>query len=234
MAVKTRGKKRFSLEHEVGRLQDVLEIQNLMSKYEYLHTFNDHVAIGELFAKNRSDCFVSIGTRGHWVGKDAALRAFGTFIKMGPTRGLLCCNPITTPLIEVAGDRKTAKAMWVGTGLMAQRDEKGNPSVRIEWDRYAVDFIKEDGRWKFWHLQIFRIFHMNWREWAKNEDFRKVPEQVDLNIGKVMAYDDTNRPDGPSINMNPYSLETIQTRVPAPPEQYDTWDDAETYGLPQK
>jgi hypothetical protein len=222
------------LEFEVGRLRDTLDIQNLMSRYEYLHTFNDHETIAELFAKKQPDTFISIGTRGHWVGKDAALRAFGTFIKMGPTPGLLCCNPITTPLIEVAGDRKTAKAMWVGTGLMAQKDEKDNPSARIEWDRYAVDFIREDGKWKFWHMQIFRIFHMSWQEWSRNDEFRINPLKVSLPIGKVNAYDDSNRPDGPSISMNPYSLETVQNKVPSPPEPYETWDDAKTYGLSKK
>jgi hypothetical protein len=114
-------KKNETLEYEVGRLRDTLDIQNLMSKYEYLHTYNDHKAVAELFTKNQADAFVSIGTQGHWVGKDAALRAYGTFIKMGPTPGLLSCNPITTPLIEVAGDRKTAKAMWVSSGLQAHR-----------------------------------------------------------------------------------------------------------------
>lgn len=223
------GQNYTDLEYEVGRLRDTLEIQNLMSRYEYLHTYNDHEAVAELFTKNQPDAFVSIGTRGHWVGKDAARRAYDTFIKMGPTRGLLSCNPITTPLIEVAGDRKTAKAMWVSPGLQAQKDKNGKSQAMIEWDRYAVDFMKEDNKWKIWHMQVFRIFHINWdQEWSENPGFLNIPKPVMPDM-----YDDYNRPDGPSINVNAYSLETVQNKIPAFPVPYETWDENTTYGLPR-
>ena len=208
----------INLENEVGRLRDVLEVQNLMSRYEYLHTLNDHKAVAELFTKNQPDGFVSIGIRGHWVGKDAAFRAYDTFVKMGPTPGLLSCNPITTPLIEVAGDRKTAKAMWVSSGLQAQIDKDGKSQCRREWDKYAVDFMKEDGKWKIWHMRIFRIFDINWdQKWSENPGYKTIPKPVIPDM-----YDDYNRPDGPAVEINPYSLETVQNCVPAPPEPYDT------------
>jgi hypothetical protein len=222
--------KKVDLENEVGRLRDTLEIQNLMSRYEYIHTYNDHKAVAELFTKNQPDAFVSIGTRGHWVGKDAAWRAYDTFIKMGPTPGLLSCNPITTPLIEVAGDRKTAKAMWVSSGMQAQIDKEGKSQCKIEWDRYAVDFMKEEGQWKIWHMQIFRIYDINRdQKWSDNPGFQDIPKPIMPDM-----YDDYNRPDGPSINVNAYSLKTVQNKVPPFPEPYETWDDSKTYGLPKK
>ncbi|MFC1901743.1 nuclear transport factor 2 family protein [Chloroflexota bacterium] len=217
------------LKREVGRLQDALEIQNLMSRYEYLHTYNDHEAVAGLFTNNQPDCFVNIGTRGYWVGKDAARRAFGTFIKMGPTPSLMPIHPLTTPLIEVAGDRKTAKAMWIGTGLVA-RKENGKPWCLVEWDKYGVDLMKEDGKWKFWHMQIFRIFHINWdQKWSENEPFMTFQKPTIPDM-----YDDDTKPDGISVNVNAWSIETLQNLVPAPPEPYETWDEKTSYGLPKK
>ncbi|MBN1625502.1 MAG: nuclear transport factor 2 family protein [Deltaproteobacteria bacterium] len=61
-----------------------------------------------------------------------------------------------TPVIEVAGDGKTAKMLCYSIGLSVQGsvDESGNTSTRSMWmwEKYAVDFIKEDGEWKIWHL----------------------------------------------------------------------------------
>lgn len=218
------------LRYEVGRLKDALDIQNLMSTYEYLHTFNDHEAVAKLFTQNQEDCFISLGTRGYWVGKDAARRAFGTFIKLGPTPGLMPIVPLATPLIEVAGDRKTAKGMWIGTGFLAKKDEQGKPSCKWQWDKYAVDFIKENGKWKFWHMQVFRIFQIDWdQKWSENPAFLKKEGNAIPDI-----YDEDTKPDGPSPNVNAWSILTLQTLNPAPPVPYETWDDSMTYGLPKK
>jgi hypothetical protein len=61
-----------------------------------------------------------------------------------------------TPVIEVAGDGKTAKGIWYSIGLAVRGEvnEDGSTSVGTGWmwEKYAVDFIKEDGEWKIWHL----------------------------------------------------------------------------------
>jgi hypothetical protein len=61
-----------------------------------------------------------------------------------------------TPVIEVAGDGKTAKGIWYSIGLAVRGsvDESGNSSVGTGWmwEKYGVDFINEDGKWKIWHL----------------------------------------------------------------------------------
>ncbi len=61
-----------------------------------------------------------------------------------------------TPVIEVAGDGKTAKGIWYSIGLAVRGSvaEGGSTSTNTQWmwEKYAVDFIKEDGKWKIWHL----------------------------------------------------------------------------------
>lgn len=61
-----------------------------------------------------------------------------------------------TPVIEVAGDGKTAKMLCYSIGLSVRGsvDSSGSESTSTMWmwEKYAVDFIKEDGEWKIWHL----------------------------------------------------------------------------------
>ncbi len=61
-----------------------------------------------------------------------------------------------TPVIEVAGDGKTAKGLWysIGQSVRGTVDASGKTSVSTGWmwEKYGVDFIKEDGKWKIWHL----------------------------------------------------------------------------------
>jgi len=61
-----------------------------------------------------------------------------------------------TPVIEVAGDGKTAKGLWysIGQSVRGTVDASGKTSVGTGWmwEKYGVDFIKENGKWKIWHL----------------------------------------------------------------------------------
>ena len=61
-----------------------------------------------------------------------------------------------TPVIEVAGDGKTAKGLWysIGQSVRGTVDSSGKTSVGTGWmwEKYGVDFIKENGKWKIWHL----------------------------------------------------------------------------------
>lgn len=64
----------------------------------------------------------------------------------------------TTPIIEVAGDGKTAKGIWYSPGLsMSATVTNGQVSKRggTFWEKYAADFANEDGEWKIWHIAMF-------------------------------------------------------------------------------
>jgi hypothetical protein len=63
----------------------------------------------------------------------------------------------TTPIIEVAGDGKTAKGVWYspGVGLSAViNGGKANVNGTFFYEKYAGDFVLEDGQWRIWHLQM--------------------------------------------------------------------------------
>lgn len=68
--------------------------------------------------------------------------------------GQLLLHVTTTAIIEVAADGKTAKAFWYSPGMIAETGQSGNTI----WEAYGVDFVKENGVWKMWHLHMFTDF----------------------------------------------------------------------------
>ncbi len=61
------------------------------------------------------------------------------------------------PVIEIAGDGKTAKGIWysIGQSVRGTVDSTGKATISTSWmwEKYAVDFAKEDGKWKIWHIE---------------------------------------------------------------------------------
>lgn len=68
--------------------------------------------------------------------------------------GQLLLHVTTTGIIEVAEDGQTAKCFWYSPGMIAESGQTGNTI----WEAYGVDFVKEDGEWKMWHLHMFTDF----------------------------------------------------------------------------
>jgi len=206
-------------QHEIERLQAVNEIQNMMSKYEYFHMTDRQADVVALYANNPPDVRVSIKEEGYWQGKgkEAPTRAWGLNLPKPVMTGLMGIHPTTTPMIVVAGDGKTAKGVWIGTGLVAGKDrETEKPHAWWEWDRYGVDFIKENGKWKFWHFHIYTLFSCGWDDpWAK---------QFEKKLVAAANPPEEHRPDGPPIDSHPYRPDEIVQLIPVPPEPYETWE----------
>lgn len=68
--------------------------------------------------------------------------------------GQLLLHVTTTAIIEVAEDGQTAKCFWYSPGMIAESGSNANTI----WEAYGVDFVKENGVWKMWHLHMFTDF----------------------------------------------------------------------------
>jgi len=80
----------------------------------------------------------------------------------------------TTPIIEIAGDGKTAKGIWYSPGIGLSGKINGtNVSYggTFFWEKYGADFIKENGEWKMWHCQM-------WYDWTPS-----FPSSMTASIG---------------------------------------------------
>jgi hypothetical protein len=56
-------------------------------------------------------------------------------------------HTLTTSVIEIAGDRKTAKGVWNSPGHETMPIGE-RPIAHWCWNRYGVDFILENSEWK--------------------------------------------------------------------------------------
>jgi hypothetical protein len=217
-----------TVEERLQRIEDILEIYNLMGRYPYYGMASLHWEDKDKTWAKKVPVRIYLGEQGYWEGYDA-LQKVGLLPKSpedkeNPERvpGMMAMHIPLSPVVEIAGDGKTAKGVWIGMGLLAMKDrETGEPTAAWEWDKYGIDFIKEDGKWKVWHQHIYRLIH-GWGEDEKLADVVKKPVP-DLS-GRNMA-----PPDGPAVDDNPYRPDTLQQLVPKPPEPYETWDDVEPY-----
>jgi hypothetical protein len=131
-------------------------IQNLMGRYSHLGELRGEGTLIELFAMKTDG--VSWRTP---MGPAGIKDVMGRFDKPGEASpglvpGQLHMHAMFTPLIEIAADGKTAKGVWDSFGPNIQNaDQVGN----WLWVKYGVDFIKEDGAWKIWHLQVYPMFN---------------------------------------------------------------------------
>jgi hypothetical protein len=159
---------------KVQREADAREVANVMGRRANLYSANRPDLIVELFASKQPD--VSFAMNGNFmlVGYDKIKSAFGPdparaqrsleqLKKIYPQlndkpenqgAGDFRLHSLMSPVIEVAGDGKTAKGFWQTIGP-AYQINNGEPYAMMSFEKYAVDFIKEDGQWKIWHLQVF-------------------------------------------------------------------------------
>jgi hypothetical protein len=212
------------MQREMDRLSAVVEIQNIMGRYEVLLAPQtmDRVA-PETFALWMDDVSMEVSGFGVFVGKDA-LKALFTVL-MGPMnepsldgrpdlRGAMYMHHINTPMIEVAMDGLTAHAVWFSSGVETPfNKEKGKRQAKWCWGKYAADLLKGERGWKIWHLHWFRGFmndyYSSWAdEYETNPQFSAACERFD----SVR----------PTTYHMPYSPEREMLPVPCCPDPYQT------------
>lgn len=134
------------------RIVALNEIQNLMGRYNHLGTLRGEGTLADLFALNTEG--VSWKTPGGPVGI-AAMKARFSDPDEVQAPGILHMHSMLSPVIEVAGDGKTAKGVWDSFGASVNGPDDIGSWLAV---KYGVDFVKEDGVWKIWHLQVYPVY----------------------------------------------------------------------------
>lgn len=212
---------------QLERLNAIQAVQNVMGSYQYFHSAFRNDLIVDLFAEV-DDLLIEMPA-GVWHGRDAAYRCFGvTFHKeLQPRdlRGELVEHTLTTPVIEIAGDGRTARAVWNSPGHETHKFRwlEGNPRIEFwYWCAYAVEFLKTDQGWKFWHLHVYQT-------WAS---------EVTKSIVEHPAPTEPPIPSGPGKPDSEIPFETRYSldRAPqllVPPRPYATDDGDQWWVLPE-
>ncbi len=140
---------------QLGALEKVIalnEIENLMGRYSHLGMMRGEGTLADLFALKTEG--VSWKTPGGPVGIEAMRARFADPDEV-QAPGILHMHSMMTPVIEVAGDGKTAKGVWDSFGASVNNPDDIGGWLSV---KYGVDFIKEDGKWKIWHLQVYPVY----------------------------------------------------------------------------
>jgi len=207
-----------SVQERLDRLEAIHEIQNLMGKYSYFHTAEMQEETVALWAKKASGIVADVPSFGLYKGHEGIRRlyvgAHQLFGEEGRIGGMHM-HTLTTPVIEVAGDGKTARGVWISPGHETSAIG-GQPQAFWAWLKYGADFIKEDEQWKFWHLRVFGIFftpyEKSWVYQSYAEEKITIPDQY--------------KPDKVTTYWTNYSTIAKQVLRPVPPEPYETWDNS--------
>jgi hypothetical protein len=209
------GKRAQSTEAEVDRLIAVHEIQNVMGRYEYFHAAGLDEDVIALFAQKTPGTRLELN-RGVYEGIEGVRKFVMTTAKGEGNRiGHLHLHAVTTPVIEVAGDGKTAQGVWISPGVETGPGQNGGFNADWSWLKYGVDFVKEDGHWKFWHLHMYRIFTVPY-----NKSWAEIPPPTPRTAPEA---------DRPATFYAGYSTTAAPEYAPAPPTPYATWDESRAF-----
>ena len=171
--------------HMAQKALDQQEIQNIMSRHVMYHAYGLHEEEMEQIwvQEPENQATASFGQNaGFFVGYPAIWKAYVDGHTKGWLRaarkycdtngiditgwtdeeiidvyggvGQLMLHVTTTAIIEVAEDGQTAKCFWYTPGMIKETDQNAYST----WESYGVDFVKEDGEWKIWHLHMFTDF----------------------------------------------------------------------------
>lgn len=149
------------------------QIQNLMSRRAFYHSVGQNERELALWAKKSPIRWAQ--NQGCWIGMPSLkvyyddvnrlmqkaglekLAKLNPAIKNVPENrfiGNTILHLLTTPIIEIAGDGKSAKGMWYTPGVILSTQDGKTPTGDWIWERYGVDFVKEDGHWAFLNVQV--------------------------------------------------------------------------------
>ena len=237
------------LKKMIQQEQDAREIQNLMSRRAYYHGASDQASEIDLYAQRTDSSFCQ--NQGCRVGVDNIRQAFvERFAKVRQLQlkqlhelypqiqeteewmhtGNFQTHTLSTPIIEIAEDGQTAKGMWYTPGAIAWPNTEAHAmDASWIWEKYAVDFIKEEGAWKFWHVMVLTDFVVGFDKTLQVAEVEDAPEGAEgsESTGEVI-------PALPrDVNWNiyqPLAPTTVPRVFPPMPEPYDTFANTFSYG----
>jgi hypothetical protein len=239
----------LSLEQKVQRALDIAEVQNAMSRHAYYHGVGYHLQeLKDIWVQEDGlyAATASFGqNHGYWVGMKRIKQYYGGLNEKNRKRNLelvsrlhpeventkenegvgsLIMHTLTTTIIEVAGDGKTAKGMWYSPGQVTEVGEDGKPVAMWMWEKYGADFVKQDGEWKLWHIHMYTDFAVppgkSWIDPAAKSDF---------SFGDTVERPPEMEPDIERVTYKEWSPTTIPQLTPMP-EPYYTFGETFSYG----
>lgn len=238
----------YATQQLLTRWEDRRTCQNIAGKVSQSYLIKEEYLIYDRFWSTREDVCLGVNqgwyygkaaVQGYYKALEEQTRLWSRLMKdyfqkyLGDKTeeecfgvGQLGYKPLDTCVLEVAGDGQTAKGLWCIRGGYVRITGSGMVS-NTEYGYLAIDFIKEDGQWKIWHMQnLDDIDHPSGTSWADPApEFEAVPEFAEAEAFQF-----------PEPNVKTVLRETYHnlrpfTPSPEPPVPYDTFAHTFSYGM---
>ncbi len=140
---------------------------------------------------------------------------------LGDGVGTMNAFPLSTGLVELAGDGMTARGLWYCIGQSTTPNGDGTACALWITGKVAMDLVNENGEWKIWH-----IVESNDLSCEAGTDYSAQPVYIDYETDPVAV--EFGEPTIPMITHD--ATFNWWDNYPAPPEPYETWNNADSYG----
>lgn len=138
------------------RANDIADCNNIMSWHVWYHaSYLNNIELEKIWVETPEYQKTAVWAQNanYWIGMDNIKAYYGPATPHEQTKGGFQFHVTTTGLVEIAGDRQTAKGVWYTPGAIGM-----GGSIQGMWERYAIDFVRENGEWKIWHLHVYTDF----------------------------------------------------------------------------
>lgn len=164
-----------SLSQRIARANAAIECEKIMSLHCYYHAAGIHREEYTDYWSKREDItwahgFGQMGNRWTYWKRyvlEQETNTFGRFrqvmkkypeVKEAPDYRAISeysNHYLTSPVIEVAEDAKSCKALFYTPGFIVSFcTDTGKCRGSVLWERYGADFIYEDGKWVYLNLRV--------------------------------------------------------------------------------
>ncbi len=166
-------------EKALERIQSDHDVRNIAAKFVLSLKGGLFEDAYECFALKTQGTRAEIEKYGVYEGADKLKAYFVDYYgKIGGKEGCFIEHELTTPIVEIAEDNQTAKAMFISEGILAIAPGnwmETHETARSLWQigPWYMEFIKENGAWKIWHLTIYdeieTTYEQSWSEFKDHE-----------------------------------------------------------------
>lgn len=168
-------------EKTLSRLVSDHEVRNLAARFVQSLKGGLFEDAWKCFALETEGTSATIEKYGIYKGADQLKAYFVDYYsKIGGGEGCFIEHELTTPVVEVAEDDQSAKAMFISEGVLAIDPEGWMESHEVAKSMWQIgpwymEFIRENGEWKIWHLTIFDEIETPYEQsWSEFQDHAAV------------------------------------------------------------
>ena len=158
-------------ERKIERMESEIDVMNLASEFFLQIKDGKFEKAYNCFALHTPGVSAELTGEGIYEGPEKLKEYYAVYFEqLAGGEGRFYRTDLTSPVIEVAQDNRTARGMWISHTMEAlKRDDlKDMPDPLCLWSfcPICMDFVKEDEEWKIWHLYRFDDVKTDFVTWA--------------------------------------------------------------------